>query len=192
MEILSTERLTLRRFHRKDLESLIELDSDPRVMRFIGNGKPKSRDEINHTLDRIIGRYEQLLGLGIWPAIRKDDNQFIGWFTLKPLPNIKDIEVGYRLLPKYWDHGFATEGTRALLQYGFQSLRISEIVAIVKKENIASKHVLEKCGFKYLREFADPYSSDPSQRVDYYSIQSADWSMIQSANGRQGTNIIDH
>ena len=79
------------------------LDRDPRVMKYIGNGKPSTRDGVAaraRAHPRAIRRLYP--DLGIWHASRRDTGAFIGWFSLKYAGKSPDIEVGYRLLPDAW------------------------------------------------------------------------------------------
>ena len=69
---LETERLVLRRFTEDDVESLVELDSDPEVMRFINGGRPTPRHEIEHdVLPMYLDYYERFAGYGFWAAVEK-------------------------------------------------------------------------------------------------------------------------
>ncbi len=143
---LETLRLALREFVAGDFDDLYRLDSDPRVMKYIADGKPASRVAVLRSLARII-RYPALYpDLGIWHASRRDNGAFIGWFSLKYAGKSPDIEVGYRLLPEAWGQGFATEGARALVDYGLDDLDLDRIIGITHPGNRASQRVLLKAG----------------------------------------------
>ena len=143
---LETLRLELRDFVAADLDDLYRLDSDPRVMRYIGDGKPASRAAVVKVLTRIV-RYPALYpDLGIWRASRRDTGAFVGWFSLKYAGKSPDIEVGYRLVPEAWGRGFATEGARALVDYGFDDLDLDRIIGVTDPGNKASQRVLMKAG----------------------------------------------
>jgi hypothetical protein len=112
---LETLRLELRVFVESDLDDLYRLDRDPRVMKYIADGKPASREAVAQRLKRFL-RYATLYpDLGIWRAARRDTGAYIGWFALNYAGNTTDIEVGYRLLPGAWGQGFATEGAKAIV-----------------------------------------------------------------------------
>ena len=164
---LTTPRLRLREFTRsdEDMEDLYRLESDPRVMRYIGLGVARSREQVRGFLDRIIEGYARYPGLGMWMAHCRGTGNFIGWFELGPLADTDEIEVGYRLLPEYWGIGLATEGGAALRDHGFSKLGLSRIVGIAHPDNGASRRVLEKIGLKFERmDFY--YDMD----VAYYSL----------------------
>jgi len=142
---LQTLRLELREFVPADVDDLYRLDSDPRVVKYLG-GEPLSREEVEANLRRIRIGYRANYGLGIWRAARRDSGAFIGWFCLKYMPKSTDVEVGYRLVPEAWGQGFATEGAQALVAYGFDDLGLYKIVGVTHRDNRASQRVLVKAG----------------------------------------------
>jgi RimJ/RimL family protein N-acetyltransferase len=143
---LETLRLEFREFVAADFDDLYRLDSDPRVMKYIANGKPATRVAVLQALARI-ARYPALYpDLGVWRASRRDTGAFVGWFSLKYAGRSPDIEVGYRLLPQAWGQGFATEGARALVDYGFDDLDLDRIIGVTHPGNRASQRVLMKAG----------------------------------------------
>ena len=78
---LETEQLTLRRFTADDVDNLVELDSDPEVMRYINGGRPTPREEIERdVLPAYLAYYERDDGYGFWAAVEKTSGNFIGWF----------------------------------------------------------------------------------------------------------------
>src|SRR6185312_11135053 len=102
---LETERLRLRRLEQDDVEHLVELDSDPQVMRFINGGRATTRCEIeNEVLPAFLGHYERYGGLGFWGVEEKSTGRFVGWFHLRPAEGAPagEAELGYRLLRSAW------------------------------------------------------------------------------------------
>jgi RimJ/RimL family protein N-acetyltransferase len=143
---LSTERLSLREFRLDDVENLYRLDRDPSVMRYIGDGSVATRASVAAALSRTAKYYAKFPGLGVWPA--EADGAFIGWFCLKYVPATVEVEVGYRLLPQAWGRGYATEGARALVRYGFDVLGLYRIIGLTHPDNAASQRVLQKSGLR--------------------------------------------
>ena len=116
---LETERLVLRRFTVNDADLLVELDSDPEVMYFITGGRQTPRREIeSEILPAYLEYYERYAGFGFWAAIERSSGEFVGWFHFRPESedDPDQIELGYRLRRSVWGMGYATEGSRALIE----------------------------------------------------------------------------
>lgn len=143
---LLTLRLALHEITRHHVNELHELDSDPRVMRYIGDGRTSTRQQIDAAMRRVPRVYSLYPGLGTWRATRRDNGEFIGWFALKYIPRTAEVEVGYRLRYGAWGRGFATEGARELVRYGFDDLGLHRIVGVTHPANAASQRVLTKIG----------------------------------------------
>jgi len=154
---LETERMILREFSQHDVDLLVDLNSDPEVTRYINGGKPTAKAYIvEQVMPRILNYYTTNSQLGIWAALDKKDLAFMGWFHFRPYhPDPSEIELGYRLKRKYWGNGFASEGSRALIQRGFEELNLDVIVATADPENRASRRVMEKVGLTYEKEYAE-------------------------------------
>jgi len=116
--ILETERLVLRRFTEGDVDVLVELDSDPSVMRFITGGRVTPRSEIeDEILPAFLRHYARWPGWGFFAAEERVSATFLGWFHLRPGDGDPDdeVELGYRLRKEAWGKGYATEGARPSL-----------------------------------------------------------------------------
>lgn len=143
---LVTLRLAIHEITRENGNELYELDADPRVMRYIGNGRVSSREQVDEAMRRLPRAYSLYPGLGTWRALRRDNGDFVGWFALKYIPHTAEVEVGYRLRYGAWGQGFATEGARELLRYGFEDLGLYRIVGVTHPDNATSQRVLRKIG----------------------------------------------
>ena len=146
-DTLTTKRLTLRRFTPQDFDLLLELYSDPEVMRYVGG--VKKRDEVEAAMKtRVLEYYEQFPGLGMWATIERESGACIGTHLLNHIQGEVYIQVGYVLFSRFWGRGYATEMTKAILRYGFTTLALPEIDAITDQPNVASQHVLLKAGLE--------------------------------------------
>jgi RimJ/RimL family protein N-acetyltransferase len=143
---LQTLRLDLREFVPSDFDEEYRLDTDPRVMKYIGDGHLATRADIAAAMKRIPRVYRLYPGFGTWRASRRDTGAHIGWFTLKYIPGTVEVEVGYRLRHDAWGLGFATEGARELVRYGFDDIGLYRIIGITHPDNVASQRVLMKSG----------------------------------------------
>jgi RimJ/RimL family protein N-acetyltransferase len=191
--LLETDRLLLRRFTAADLDNLVALDSDPAVMRFITDGRPTPREEIEYeVLPAFLRYYETFTGLGFWAAIEKSSGDFLGWFHLRPARDSPphEAELGYRLRRAAWGKGFATEGSRALIDKGFADLGLQRIVASTMAVNLASRRVMEKSGLTYVRTFHQdwPFPIDGDEHGDVeYALSKSAWQHQQTVT-RPSTN----
>ena len=154
MIVLETERLLLRSFEEDDFDLLVELDSDPEVMRFITDGQPRSPEETESRFkSRFLLPYENRPP-GFLAAIEKTSNLFIGWFQFEiPPTGNEGVELGYRLKSEFWGNGYATEGSKALIQKGFSEWGVKRIFARAMKANKPSIGVMEKCGLIFVKNY---------------------------------------
>jgi RimJ/RimL family protein N-acetyltransferase len=182
---LETERLVLRRFTKEDLDNLVELDSDPDVMRYINGGRSTSRDEIEKDiLPAFLDYYERFEGYGFWAAIEKSSGEFLGWFHFRPRKDadVDEPELGYRLRRSAWGKGYSSEGARALIHKGFTDLGVRRVWAETMVVHTASRRVMEKAGLDFVRvfhqEWPDPIEGDEHGDVEY-ALTKGDWERRQ-------------
>jgi RimJ/RimL family protein N-acetyltransferase len=144
--VMETARLWLREMTPADAGLLKMLNDDPQVLQYTGDMAFASEEEARQFLEG----YEQyrLFNRGRWAVIRKEDNAFMGWCGLKYHPDTGQTDLGFRLMKRYWNHGYTTEAARACLAYGFDQLGLAEIYAQVRQENTASVKVLKKLGLR--------------------------------------------
>lgn len=159
---LKTQRLLLRPFVESDLQNLIDLDQDPEVMRYVGGNVIPNAD-IAAVIPRLLQRQPIWKVYGTWAADLLETNENIGWFTLKPMPQLNnEYEVGYRLKKKFWGQGLATEGARFLVEYGFTELKLPKIIGLTHLENSASQNILQKCGLIRQPDIKNPFPEIPN------------------------------
>lgn len=144
--LLESERVILRRFTMDDLDRLDRLNSNVDVMRYIGDGSLRTREQTRAGIVRVQRIYENFPGLGFWVAEEKPKRSFVGVFALFYIPKTVEVEVGYRLIKSAWGRGLATEGASALVRYGMFELGLNRVVGLTHAENEPSKRVLMKAG----------------------------------------------
>ena len=177
---LETERLRLRRFTPDDADLLVDLDSDPEVMRYLTGGRPTSRDRIeSSTLPQIVETYARDPGLGVFATFTRDAGEFVGWFMLVRNEDSPagEAELGYRLRQAAWGNGYATEGGVALLRHGFVTLGLRRIVADTMAVNSRSRHVLDKLGLRYQHTYFPSYAPIPGSEHGEvrYALDRDEW-----------------
>ena len=143
---LETKRLRLRPPSWDDFPHILKLGSNPNVMRFINNSQTQTPAEARKDLERRIRQTNR--HTGYWVTEHKDQDAFVGWMALKRLNRTRDYEIGSRFMEEFWGQGLATEAGEVVLDYAFQSLKLSYVVAVAQEHNFASTRVLEKLGLE--------------------------------------------
>lgn len=156
--LLRTPRLVFREFTADDVDLLVELDSDPEVMRFISKGRPTLRETfINDVLPRWFDFQTKQPPQGFWAAHLGEEGPFVGWFHLRPDKFVsEEMELGYRLHRRFWGQGLATEGSLALIDAGFKDWKIGKVSARTLVTNLASQRVMAKAGLQFEAYFDYP------------------------------------
>ncbi|KAA5831907.1 GNAT family N-acetyltransferase [Saccharopolyspora hirsuta] len=173
---LETERLLLREFGADDVDLLLELNSDPAVMRYIFGGPPPTRAEVaEQLLPRYLSYYEKFGGLGKWAALERGTGRFIGVFMLHPDGDgpSDEAELGYRLHRFAWGRGYATEGAIALLRKGFADFGLRRVFGQAMTVNTGSRRVLEKAGLRYVRTFFADWPGPPIDGAEHGDVEYA-------------------
>jgi len=158
---IETERLIIREIIPEDIDGMFELESDPQVHKYLGNQPLKTWEETPGRIEFIRQQYIDH-DIGRWAMIEKDTNNFIGWTGFKFINEtvngyINYYDLGYRMIPKYWGKGYATEAAKACLDYGINQLKLKPVYAIADDSNSGSKNVLVKAGFTPAETFAPRY-----------------------------------
>jgi ribosomal-protein-alanine N-acetyltransferase len=144
--IFETDRLIVKQYgFETDGDNFFLLNSDEDVMRYIR--ATKSREECNAFLKKNIEAYKTNPLMGRWAAYEKATGKFLGSFAIIPIEGTEDIQLGYALLKENWGKGFASELTKAGLEFYFGNSGADHIYAIAEQANTASHNVLLKNGF---------------------------------------------
>lgn len=145
--VIETERLLLRRITNDDVNEVFELRSNPETMKYIPRPLVKNTQEaLDHiaTIEDVLIKNE---GIN-WAITFKDSPKLlgiIGYYRMQP-ENYR-AEIGYILLPEYHGNGIVPEAVNRLITYGFDTLKLHSIEAVIDPENFSSEKVLQKCGF---------------------------------------------
>ena len=160
-DFVETDRLVLRQFTADGADLLIELDSDPEVMRYLTGGEPSLPPGVvrEKVIPNVLATYERWSGrFGLFAGYEKDSGDFIGWFQLRPEREgpLDEVELGYRLRRDAWGKGYATEAARALLDKGFSELGLRVVWGETMAVNLASQKVMENVGMSVVEEIPSP------------------------------------
>ena len=145
---LTTDRLTLRPFTPADDIRLHQIMNEQNIMQYFPRTDPPGIERVQALIERQLLQYETY-NLGWWAVVPRGQSDLIGWNGLQYLPETDEVEVGYLLSKQFWGLGYATEGARASLKFGFETLGLRQIIGLTHPENTGSQNVLKKCGLVY-------------------------------------------
>ena len=147
--VLMSPRLAFSPFVATDLDLLIELHSDPEIMRHLSpDGRPWPREVIVEKLADFMAEHAAR-GHSKWKVCRHDGT-FIGRAGFAVWPPTGELELGFIVRRKLWGQGYATECAAALLDWVFDATGVDHVIGFAQERNTASRRVLEKVGMTYV------------------------------------------
>jgi len=165
--LFTSERLGFRNWKMTDEKSLLEMNSDPDVMKHFPSvlNDEESLDLLNRLLDHFDKK-----GFTYFAVELKKTQKFIGFIGLAWQTYEAEFtpctDIGWRLKKEFWGKGYATEGARRCLAFGFETLKLNEILSVASESNIPSLNVMEKVGMKKILRF------DHSKLLEHDHIKS--------------------
>jgi RimJ/RimL family protein N-acetyltransferase len=176
---LRTARLLLRDWQEADLEPFAAMNADPRVMTYY-QSVWKRHESDDFVRQRILPLFDRC-GYGLWAVEVTGVTPFAGYIGLLDhdfeAPFTPCVEIGWRLAFPYWGHGYATEGARAALNYGFEQASLDDIVSFTAITNVRSIAVMERLGMTRSGEFDHPRipHGHPLRPHVLYRLQRTAW-----------------
>jgi RimJ/RimL family protein N-acetyltransferase len=149
---LETPRLIFRTWAETDEELALGLWGDPRVIQYIDARAKLSVDEIR---DRLAREIDGAKGCGVqyWPIFLRSTGEHVGCCGLRPYDLSHNIyEIGFHIRSNLWGQGFASEAARGMMGYAFTELSVNGLFAGHNPHNTASRHLLQKLGFRYTHD----------------------------------------
>jgi ribosomal-protein-alanine N-acetyltransferase len=172
---IETERLIIRPFSLNDAEALHEIVSQEEVMKYLPEDV-MSMEEVQGVLSWLTDCYKKntpecILKFTL-AMVSKHDQMLIGWCGLGPLDfEPEEIEIFYGLSEDQWGKGMATEAARAVLHYGFDTIKLDKIAAVTHAQNVASVRIIEKLGMLYRKKIEKlPEKYRSYEGCLYYSL----------------------
>jgi RimJ/RimL family protein N-acetyltransferase len=163
---IRTERLLLRDWQESDLAPWTAMNADPEVREHLGPllSTADAAASVRWFQDGLNRN-----GFGFWAVEVRATGEFIGFAGLDPVDDgmaFAGVEIGWRLARSAWGHGYATEAALAVLDYGYTTLGLSEILAITTPANVRSRAVMQRIGMAYDPDgdFDDPEAEEGSLR----------------------------
>lgn len=132
---MQTERIQLRLAENEEMQRLIDAQTDAEL-----------KQAYREMLEGCIAHPEQRMWYGVW-MMELTDGTYIGDLCFKGLSADGTVEIGYGLLPEYWNRGYATEAVRAMTLWAAKQPGVRRIEAETEPANSASQRVLEKAGY---------------------------------------------
>ncbi len=151
MRILETERLIIRHLTQDDGEFIFELLNEPAFVRNIADRGVRTIDDAQaYILNGPVDSYAKN-GFGLFAVELKETGLPTGVCGLIRRDVLPDVDIGYALLERYWNKGYAHEAAAAVLNYGYKTIKLKRIIAFTTLDNAASAKVLEKIGLQFDR-----------------------------------------
>lgn len=149
MTAIETDRLVLRRLNVDDAQFILTLLNEPSFLRYIGDKKVRNVEGARqYILNGPIASYERH-GFGLGLVELKESQTPLGICGLIKREELPDPDIGFALLPDFWNKGLAFEAATAVLQDGRQRLNVQRVLAITSLDNDASIKLLERLGFTF-------------------------------------------
>lgn len=147
--IVETEHLILRKLTLDDAAFILHLVNTPSWIQYIGDrGVRNLEDARTYVKNGPLKSYE-LNGFGLYLIVMKTAGTPIGMCGLIKRPSLKDVDIGFALLPEYMGRGLAFEAANAMMEYAKNTIQLSRIVAITDPENERSQKLLLKIGLQF-------------------------------------------
>ncbi len=167
MKVFESKRLLYSTWDESDAEQAFRFYGDPEVSKYIGKGTPSSNiDSVKKMIQKLKKHHDEF-GYMPWAIINKKSDKIVGISGLHNFNEEKQPELGFRILRSEWGKGLATEASKACINFGFNHLRMNNIVARTHLKNHATVRVLEKSGFHLVKE---EYLKEIEQNVYLYKI----------------------
>ncbi|HYD21262.1 MAG TPA: GNAT family N-acetyltransferase, partial [Flavipsychrobacter sp.] len=167
-----TKRLKLRKLREDDYDQWLPLFRQQGVARFLGlEHLPTPEEQCSLWFERSFKRYNENLG-GMNVLIDKETGNLVGQSGLL-VQNVDDqerLEVGYSILPQYWQKGYATEAARKCRDYAFENDYTESLISIIHIENVNSIKVAENNGMSFSHE-----TIFKNTAVKIYRITKEEW-----------------
>lgn len=150
---LDTARLSIRSMTLEDVDALLHIFADPKVMASFGE-PPFDRERMLGWVNRNLAHQSEH-GYGLFSVILKSSDLLIGdcGLELMDVEGERLAELGYDFRSDYWNQGYATEAAQAVRDFAFQTLGLPRLISLIRVGNQASKRVAEKVGMHLQSEF---------------------------------------
>ncbi|MFK8909040.1 GNAT family N-acetyltransferase [Streptomyces sp. YS-3] len=170
MTEIHTPRLLLRRWDEDDLPALADINADPDVMRWTGDGAVLDLERTADDIERWEEEWDEE-GFGLFAVELLGSGELAGFTGLtvpEYLPEVLPaVAVEWRLGRQFWGQGYASEAAQASLEFALQDRGLDRVLAIARVGDSASENVIRKLGMVPERVTTDPRNGN---RLAVHSI----------------------
>ena len=168
MNIVETERLTLREITEKDAPFILELLNTPSWIKFIGDRNLKTEEDArNYILNRLMPGYKTF-GFGFYLTSLKENSTPVGICGLVKRDFLEHVDIGFAFLPQHEGKGYGYESASAIMTYAQTAFGFKIITAITDSNNKQSIALIEKLGLHFQKMILLP---DETEEIMLFSNQ---------------------
>jgi len=177
---LLSQRLVLRAPHEEDIDALAHLANNAAIATMVS--RMPHPYTIKDAADFVRRTSNGEIGKCVYAITKAENGEFLGCCGLEPHVNDEEtLEMGYWLGQPYWNKGYATEAAHALIDMAFRTGDIAHIDARVRVTNIASRRVIQKCGFQFQGSgMASSLAMGGMMAVEWYRLDRKTWMSLKS------------
>ncbi len=180
--VLLSERLVLRAPHEEDIDALAHLANNANVATMVS--RMPHPYTVNDAADFVRRTKNGEIGKCVYAITKGDNGMFLGCCGVEPHPDGNTVEIGYWLGEPYWNQGFMTEAAQVLTDMVFRTRDINQIDARCRVTNVASRRVIQKCGFQFQGTGMVPSLAVGSTvPVEWYRLDRKTWMSLRSWGG---------
>lgn len=178
--VLLSQRLVLRAPHEEDIDALAHLANNAAIATMVS--RMPHPYTIKDAADFVRRTRNGEIGKCVYAITKADNGEFLGCCGLEPHVNDADtLEMGYWLGEPHWNKGYATEAAHALIDMAFRTREIAQIDARCRVTNIASRRVIQKCGFQFQGSgMASSLAMGGMMPVEWYRLDRKTWMSLKS------------
>ncbi|MEO8606360.1 MAG: GNAT family N-acetyltransferase [Chloroflexota bacterium] len=167
MNLIETQRLSIRKLVAEDAPFILELVNEPAFIKNIADRGVRNLDDARkYIADGPITMYERY-GFGLFAVELKESGVPIGMCGLIKRDSLEDVDLGYAFFERHWGQGYASEAAAAVIDYGRKTFGLKRIVAITAQHNEGSINVLKKMGFQFEKLITMP---GETEEINFFAL----------------------
>jgi len=181
--VLLSERLVLRAPHEEDIDALAHLANNANVATMVS--RMPHPYTANDAADFVRRTKLGEIGKCVYAITKADNGVFLGCCGVEPTGDPNTVEIGYWLGEPYWNQGYTTEAAHALIDMVFRTREnVAQIDARCRVTNVASRRVVQKCGFQFQGSgLAASLALGSTVPVEWYRLDRKTWISLRSWGG---------